>query len=149
LTVRLVARSVAWSVGYVQQAAGRHGLGSGPVPGRLVLASSEDGAPPLLVLSFDAQAALADDPQAAALHEVALSLDVPQTPAAHEPFPAWHRIAHALAEDMDADLIDDAGRPITLHAFDAIGKELAQLYAALESHDLAAGSPAARRLFSG
>lgn len=49
---------------------------------------------------------------------------------------------------MDADLIDDAGQPITLHAFDAIGKELAQLYAALESHDLAAGSPAARRLFS-
>jgi hypothetical protein len=149
LTVRLVARSVAWSVGYVQQAAGRHGLGSGAVPGRLVLASSEDGAPPLLVLSFDAQAALADDPQAAALHEVTLSLDVPQTPAALEPFPAWHRIAHALAEDMDADLIDDAGRPITLHAFDAIGKELAQLYAALESHDLAAGTPAARRLFAG
>lgn len=49
---------------------------------------------------------------------------------------------------MDADLIDDAGQPITLHAFDAIGKELAQLYAALESHDLAAGSPAARSLFS-
>ena len=64
------------------------------------------------------------------------------------PFPAWHKVAHALAEDMDADVLDDAGRPITLHAFDAIGKDLAQLYAALESHDLAAGSPAARRLFS-
>ena len=50
---------------------------------------------------------------------------------------------------MDADLLDDAGRPITLHAFDAIGKELAQLYGALESQDLAAGTPAARRLFAG
>ena len=149
LTARLVARSVAWSVGYVQQCAARHGLVSGAVPGRLVLPSSDESAPPWLVLSFDAQAALAEDPQAAPLREVLLSLDVPQTPAAQEPFPAWHKTAHALAEDMDADLLDDAGRPITLHAFDAIGKELAQLYAALELHDLAAGSPAARRLFAG
>ena len=78
-----------------------------------------------------------------------LSLDVPQTPAGAEPFPTWHKVAHALAEDMDAELLDDAGRPITLHAFDAIGKDLAQLYAALDAHDLAAGSPAARRLFAG
>jgi hypothetical protein len=149
LTVRLVARSVAWSVGYVQQCAGRRGLVPGAVAGRLVLPAAEDGAPPVLVLEFDAQAALAEDPQAAALREVILSLDVPQTPATVEPFPTWHKVAHALAEDMDADLLDDAGRPITLHAFDAIGRDLAQLYAALETHDLAAGSPAARRLFAG
>jgi hypothetical protein len=149
LTVRLVARSVAWSVGYVEQCAARKGLLPGAVPGRLVLPSAEEGAPPVLVLEFDAQAALAEDPQAAALREVVLSLDVPQTPATVEAFPTWHKVAHALAEDMDADLLDDAGRPITLHAFDAIGKELAQLYAALESHDLAAGTPAARRLFAG
>jgi len=149
LAVRLVARSVAWSVGYVQQCAGRQGLVPGAVPGRLVLPAAEEGAPPVLVLEFDAQAALADDPQAAALREVILSLDVPQTPASVEPFPTWHKVAHALAEDMDADLLDDAGRPITLQAFDVIGKDLTQLYAALESHDLAAGSPAARRLFAG
>jgi hypothetical protein len=149
LAARLVARSVAWSVGYVQQCAGRLGLVPGAVPGRLVLPSTDEGAPPVLVLEFDAQAALAEDPQAAALREVILSLDVPQTPATVEPFPTWHKVAHALAEDMDADLLDDAGRPITLHAFDAIGRDLAQLYAALETHDLAAGSPAARRLFAG
>jgi hypothetical protein len=149
LTVRLVARSVAWSVGYLQQCAGRQGLVPGAVPGRLVLPSAEEGAPPVLALEFDAQAALADDPQTAGLREVILSLDVPQTPAAIEPFPTWHKVAHALAEDMDAELLDDAGRPVTLHAFDAIGRELAQLYAALETHDLAAGSAAARRLFAG
>lgn len=148
LTVRLIARSVAWSVGYVQQCAARQGLVSGAVIGRLVLPAPEAGAPPVLLLEFDAQAALAEEPQAAALREVVLSLDVPQTPANVEAFPTWHKVAHALAEDMDADLVDDAGRPITLHAFDAIGKDLAQLYAALELHDLAAGSPAARRLFS-
>lgn len=149
LAVRLVARSVAWSVGYVQQCAGRQGLVPGAVPGRLVLPSAEEGAPPVLVLEFDAQAALAEDPQTAGLREVILSLDVPQTPAGLEPFPTWHKVAHALAEDMDAELQDDAGRPITLQAFDTIGKDLAQLYASLESQDLAAGSPAARRLFAG
>jgi hypothetical protein len=149
LAVRLVARSVAWSVGYIEQCAGRQGLVPGAVPGRLVLPSAEEGGPPMLVLEFDAQAALADDPQAAALRELNLSLDVPQTPASAEPFPTWHKVAYAMAEAMDADLLDDAGRPITLHAFDAIGRDLAQLYAALESHDLAAGSPAARRLFAG
>jgi hypothetical protein len=149
LAARLVARSVAWSVGYVQQCAGRQGLVPGAVPGRLVLPSADEGAPPVLVLEFDAQAALAEDPQAAGLREVILSLDVPQTPPSVEPFPTWHKVAFALAEDMDAELLDDAGRPITLHAFDAIGKDLAQLYEALESHDLAAGSPAARRLFAG
>ncbi len=59
LTVRLLARSVAWSVGYVQQSAARHGLVPAGVSGRMVLPSAEDGAPPLLVLAFDAQAALA------------------------------------------------------------------------------------------
>jgi len=58
-------------------------------------------------------------------------------------------MAHVLAEDMDAELRDDDDRPTTLHAFDAIGKDLAQLYVALETHDRAAGSPAARRLFAG
>jgi hypothetical protein len=149
LSLRLVAKSVAWSVGYVQQCAARQGLVPGVVPGRLVLPAAEEGDPPVLVLEFDAQAALAEDPQNAALREVVLSLDVPQTAAALEPFPLWHKAAHALAEDMDAVLLDDAGRPITLHAFDGIGKDLDALYRKLEQHDLAAGSAAARRLFAG
>jgi hypothetical protein len=73
---------------------------------------------------------------------------VPQTAEAAEPFPAWHQAARLLAADMDATMTDDQGRPITLHAFAAIGEDLATLYAALASRDLAAGSPAARRLFS-
>ena len=39
-------------------------------------------------------------------------------------------------------------RPITLHAYAAIGHELQQLYRQLEALDLAAGSAASRRLFS-
>ena len=148
LSLTLRANGAAWSVGYIQQSAGRHGFVPGVLPGRLVTPGAEEGSPPVLVLSFDSQAALSDDPAAAALREVQLSLDVPQTPEAAEPFPAWHEAARLLAADMDATMIDDHGRPITLHAFAAIGEDLKQLYRALESRDLAAGSPAARRLFS-
>ena len=56
--------------------------------------------------------------------------------------------ATALADDMDATPVDDQGQAVTLHAFAAIGKELETLYRQLEALDLAAGSAAARRLFS-
>ncbi|MFO1337896.1 MAG: cell division protein ZipA C-terminal FtsZ-binding domain-containing protein [Burkholderiaceae bacterium] len=148
LTTILRANSTAWSVGYIQQAASRHGFVPGSVPGRLVLPAVEEGAPPVLVLGFDPQAALAEDPGHAALRELALSLDVPQTPESAEPFAAWQQCARKLADDLDATLVDDQGSPITLHAFAAIGLELDRLYRALESRDLAAGSAAARRLFS-
>lgn len=148
LTVTLRANEIAWSVGFVQQCAQRLGFVAGPVPGRLVLPAAEEGAPPLLVLAFDPQAALAEQPQAAALRECTLSLDVPQSEEKSEPFPAWHNAARTLADDMSATLVDDRGQPVTLHAFAAIGNELQRIYRALESHDLAAGTPAARRLFS-
>ena len=151
LTVTLRANGVSWAVAYVQQAAARLGFVPGAVPGRLVLPSAEEGAPPMLVLAVDSQAALAalsDDPQAAAVRECTLTLDVPQTPASAEPFPAWHLAAKQLADDLDASALDGAGQPILLHAYAVIGQELDALYAKLEALDLAAGSPAARRLFS-
>ncbi|MDP3084950.1 MAG: cell division protein FtsZ, partial [Rubrivivax sp.] len=148
LTVTLRSNSVAWSAAYIQQCAARHGFVPGVVPGRLVLAASEDGAPPVLALNFDPQAALADDPQTAPVRECGLSLDVPQTAASAEPFPAWHNAARSLSDDMDALLVDDHGEQVTLHAFAAIGQELGVLYRKLDALDLAAGSAAARRLFS-
>jgi hypothetical protein len=148
LTLTLRSDAVAWSVGFIQQCAARHGFVPGVVPGRMVLPSPQEGDPPVLVLSFDAQAALEEDPQKAAVRECQLSLDVPQTAAALEPFPAWHNAARKLADDLAATVVDDYGEPITVHAFAQIGKELEQLYAQLEARDLAAGSAAARRLFS-
>ena len=151
LTITLRANGVAWSLGFLQQAAARLGLVPGAVPGRLVLPADEEGAPPVLALAVDAQAALAamgDETGGAALRVCTLTLDVPQTPAAAEPFPTWHKLAQRLADDLDATAVDDDGQPITLHAFAAIGQELQQLYGKLEALDLAAGSAAARRLFS-
>ena len=49
---------------------------------------------------------------------------------------------------MDAAVVDDDGRPLSEAGFAAIGGELGQLYEALAARDLAAGSAAARRLFS-
>ena len=148
LAVRLKARAAAWSVGYIQQHAARHGFVPGVVPGRLVLPSSEEGAPPVLTLTFDSQAALADDPNLSAVRDVTLSFDVPQTEAKAQPFASWQASAQALATGMDASIVDDNGRPLSTEGFAAIGNELGQLYAALEGRDLAAGSAAARRLFS-
>ncbi|CAD5369755.1 ZipA_C domain-containing protein [Rubrivivax sp. A210] len=148
LTITLRTQGVAWSVGFVQQVASRHGFVPGAVPGRFVLAAAEEGAPPVLVLAVNAQAALADDAQGSAVRECTLTLDVPQTPEGAEPYPAWHHAATRLAEDLDAGVIDDQGQSVTLHAYAAIGQELGSLYRRLEALDLAAGSAAARRLFS-
>jgi hypothetical protein len=148
LVALLRANSVAWSVGYLQQVAQRHGFVPGAVPGRLVLPAIEEGAPPVLVLGFDAQAALADDPGHAAVRELSLGLDVAQTEELAEPFASWHGAARRLADDLDAAIVDDQGQAITLHAFSAIHSELTRLYEALSAHDLAAGSSGARRLFS-
>ncbi|HYJ96650.1 MAG TPA: cell division protein FtsZ, partial [Burkholderiaceae bacterium] len=148
LTVNLHANGVAWSPGYLQQIAARHGFVPGTVSGRLVQPSLEDHAPPVLVLSFDARAALSEEPELAALRDATLSLDVPQTAESAEPFAAWQRAARKLADDMDATLVDDQGHAVTLHAFGSIGSELKQMYRALEARDLAAGSASARRLFS-
>ena len=148
LAVHLRARGAAWSVGYIQQHARRHGFVPGVVPGRLVYPSAEEGAPPVLTLTFDSQAALADEPDHAAVRDVTLAFDVPQTEASAEPFKAWQAASQALAVGMDAAIVDDNEQPLSGEGFAAIGRELGALYEALQSHDLAAGSPAARRLFS-
>jgi len=148
LAVHLHARGAAWSVGYIQQHARRHGFVPGVVPGRLVYPSAEEGAPPVLTLTYDSQAALADEPDRAAVRDVTLAFDVPQSDASVEPFKAWQASAQALAVGMDAAIVDDDGRPLSGGGFEAIGAELGALYAALEARGLAAGTPSARRLFS-
>jgi hypothetical protein len=148
LAVHLHARGAVWSVGYIQQHARRHGFVAGVVPGRLVYPAAEEGAPPVLTLTFDSQAALADEPDRAAVRDVTLAFDVPQTDPAVEPFKAWQAAAQALAVGMDAEVVDDDERPLSTPGFEAIGAELGKLYAALAARDLAAGSASARRLFS-
>lgn len=144
----LRARHAAWSPGYVQQHAARLGLVVGAIPGRMVLPSGTPGMPPLLVLNFDTQAALAEDPAQSAIRDVALSLDVSQVDRHEQPFERMREIARTLADSMDGVITDGNGVLLPSEALDQIGSELQGLYDTLEQRDLAAGSALARRLFS-
>lgn len=148
LAMRLAAKGSAWSLGYVQQQAVRHGFVPGALPGRFVMPSPEEGAPPVLTLQFDAQAAFAEDEDQATLRELLLCFDVPQTAAEQAPFKAWCAAGEALSMSMDGVMLDDSGRPFSPPAFASIEGELAKLYEALAARDLAAGAPSTRRLFS-
>ena len=144
----LRARRSAWSPGYVSQHAARAGFVPGALPGRMVLPSTEQGQAPILSLSFDAHAAMAEDPEKSALREVSLSLEVTHVPRTEQPFVRMRQVATALAESMDGVITDDAGQPLSTDTMDVIGSDLENLYDALDSRDIAAGSPQARRLFS-
>jgi hypothetical protein len=148
LNITLRSNGVAWSAAFVQQLAARHGFLASAAPGRMLLPAAEPGSPPLLALAVDGQAALAEEPQATAVRECVLTLDVPQIDEALEPFPMFYRVVNELATGLDATAVDNEGVPLSLQAFATIGRELDELYKQLRALDLAAGSAAARRLFS-
>jgi ZipA, C-terminal FtsZ-binding domain len=144
----LRARRAAWSPGYVAQHAARLGFVAGALPGRMVLPGSQQGQAPILSLAFDPQAAMADDPEQSALRDINLSLEVTHVPRSEQPFVRMRQAAAGLVQAMDGMVTDDAGQPLSADTMDRIGADLESLYDALDSHDLAAGSPQARRLFS-
>jgi hypothetical protein len=142
------ARNASWSPGYVQQNAARLGFVAGVLPGRLVLPASAEGMPAVLVLGFDSQAALSEDPAQSAIRDVTLHLDVPQVDRSENAFERMCEVAFALAQTMDGTVTDDNGQPLPAQTLEVIGTELRSLYDTLEQRDLAAGSALARRLFS-
>jgi hypothetical protein len=144
----LRARRAAWSPGYVAQNAAQLGFVAGALPGRMVLPGSENGQAPILSLSFDPQAAMAEDPEQSALRDITLSLEITHVPRSEEPFIRMRQSAAVLASAMDGVVTDDAGQPLTDATMDSIGTDLQSLYDALDARDLSAGSPQARRLFS-
>jgi len=144
----LQASNAAWSPGYVQQNAARLGFVAGAIPGRMVMPAKVSGLPPVLSLSFDTQAALAEDPDLSAIRELVISLDVPLVDRHEQAFARMREAMDALASVMDGRVTDDNGVPVPTEAMDAIAVELEHLYNTLDQRDLSAGSPLARRLFS-
>ena len=142
------ARNASWSPGYVQQNAAHLGFVAGVIPGRMVLPASAQGMAPVLVLGFDSQAALAEDPAQSAIRDIALHLDVAQVDRAEQPFERMREVAAGLAQTMDGVVTDDNGQLLTAQTMDQLGVELQTLYDTLEQRDLAAGSLLARRLFA-
>ena len=148
LSFTLCARASAWSPGYIQQHASRLGFVAGVIPGRMVMPAAVLGLPPILSLTFDTQAAMADDPALSAIREFSLSLDVPQIDREDQPFERLREAARLLAEHMDGVVTDGNGQMLGDDVLDQIASDLQQLYDALASRELSAGSAQARRLFS-
>ena len=147
LSFTLRAASIAWSPGYVQQNAARLGFVAGAIPGRMVLPGAHAQAP-ILGLSFDSQAAMAEDPEQTALRELTLSLDVPQVTRSEQPFARMCQAALALSSAMDGVIMDDNGSRIRAEAMEIINADLEKLYDTLDARELSAGSLLGRRLFS-
>ncbi len=148
LGLHVHAQGSSWSPGYVQQQASRLGFIAGPIPGRMVLCGTDAAQPALLTLSFDTQAALAEDPTQAAMREVRLSLDVPQVDRSALPFAKMREVATKLASAMEGVVTDERGQRLPPAAMDQIQTEVERLYDKLDGRDLSAGSPLARRVFS-
>jgi hypothetical protein len=148
LSFTVCATSAAWSPGYIQQHAARWGFVAGVIPGRMVLSAPVQGLPPILSLSFDTQAAMADDPALSAIREFNLSLDVPQVPRHENAFARLREVARILGKEMDGVITDGAGHALTEADLNAIAQDLEHLYDALDQRELSAGTPQARRLFS-
>lgn len=148
LGMTLQAIETAWSPGYVQQCAEQLGFVPGLIPGRMVLPTSQSGQPPILVLSFDSRAAMAEDPEQTALRAFSMALDVPQVLRTEKPFARMCEIGLKLAAHMGGVIVDDSGQRISPEAMEVIYADLEQLYARMDARELSAGSVLGRRLFS-
>ena len=148
LSFTLRAVKTAWSPGYLQQSVASQGFAPASIVGRMMLPASQPGQGPILGLSFDAQAVMADDPEQSALYELSMSLDVPQVLRSERPFARMCEIAIALASSMDGVIIDDNAILVRPEAMEAIHADLEQLYDRLDARELSAGSALGKRLFS-
>jgi hypothetical protein len=148
LSFTLCARSAAWSPGYIHQHAARLGFVPGVIPGRMVLPAAVQGLPAVLSLTFDTHAAMAEDPDLSAVRSFVLSLDVPQIDRKEQPYFRLREAAVALSAQMDGLVTDGEGQVLGEEALNQIGRDLQQLYDALDARELSAGSAQARRLFS-
>ncbi len=91
---------------------------------------------------------LRDDLTKPAISSLTLLLDLPKVPQSMAPFKTMLNDAHLLAESLNGHLVDDAGRPLVDEAVAAIQAQLDQIYQAMFSHGITAGSSSANRLFS-
>lgn len=82
------------------------------------------------------------------MEQVALLLDVPQFREQATPFSDMAAVGQALADVLNAELLDDGGKPVAPAASPAIDARIQALYGQLREAGLPAGSARARRLFS-
>ena len=148
LSFVLRPRRATWSPGYIEQHAASLGFVPASMPGRMQLPSAAGVQPPLLTLAYDPQAAQSDNLDQTAVHEVWLSLDVPQVPRGEEPFNRLRQVLQELCVSMEGFVCDQNGYQLLPQVFDPIDADLQKLYDRLDQRELSAGSMLARRLFN-
>ncbi|WP_455554854.1 cell division protein FtsZ [Comamonas sp.] len=148
LSFVLRPRRAAWSPGYIEQHAANLGFVPAAMPGRMLLPSAAGLQPALLTLAYDPQAAQSDNLDQTAVHELWLSLDVPQVARSEEPFARLREVIHVLCENMDGFVCDQNGYQLLPQVFDPIDADLQKLYDRLDQRELSAGSMLARRMFN-
>lgn len=79
---------------------------------------------------------------------VTLLFDVPRVPDGVKNFDVMVTLGRKLAHEAGGLLVDDNLRPLTDTGIEKIRSQLAQIYARMEAHGVAAGSRLALRLFS-
>jgi FtsZ-interacting cell division protein ZipA len=77
---------------------------------------------------------------------VTLELDVPRTPRGA--FEQFRDTARALAERLNARIVDDNRQPLGPAAFDAIGARVQAVHLSMEARGIVPGGALALRLFS-
>jgi len=77
-----------------------------------------------------------------------LILDVPNTPADSQAFSRMAGVGRELAAQVQADVCDDQGRPLSAEAQPLVDEQLAQLYQRLEAAGFVPGDARCARLFA-
>ncbi|WP_420225664.1 cell division protein ZipA C-terminal FtsZ-binding domain-containing protein [Pigmentiphaga litoralis] len=141
--ITLVARSRRWASSDILTAAREAGF-SGIQDGRLPWVD-HDGIIRFTLGRTDGVSLGSAGP--ATIGQLNLLLDVPRAPADEHGFARMAQTARTLAGRLEADVVDDNGRPLADGAEQAIDKQLQALYVRLDDAGLTAGSARAQRVF--
>lgn len=103
---------------------------------------------PLFLLLLGGE--LSSEVRSAGVESVELLIDVPNSQIIDKPFTNLIHSAHELAKALNAEVIDEEGKPLKADnaVIPMIDEQLAQVYQNLENEGFVAGSERAARLFS-
>ncbi|MGI9026623.1 MAG: cell division protein ZipA C-terminal FtsZ-binding domain-containing protein [Burkholderiaceae bacterium] len=143
--INLASAQDGWTGEHVAALAREQGLILRP-DGRFH-ALDDRGATLVVLQNGDGGAFRADTLDAQHTSRLTLLLDVPRAPENCQPFERLVVLAHKLAGLLDATIVDDQSRLLTLNALSSIGRQIEPVYAKLAEAGMPAGSPRALALF--
>jgi hypothetical protein len=76
-----------------------------------------------------------------------MELDVPLAPAGSQPLQSMFAAASLIALDLDAQIVDDNGQPVTSASLTSVERKLDELYEKMRQTGYEPGSPRTLRLY--